>query len=83
MNVDKVADAVFKGVESRIEKAVAPLLERMNGIDKPAILKEILGGDEIRTLVDMEVSASLEELEATAIPAFVKELTGLFNADED
>lgn len=66
MDVEKVADSVFKAVESRIEKAIAPLLERLAFLEAKelpkaeTILAEVLSSDVLRTHAVNEVKAALE-----------------------
>lgn len=60
MDVEKMADAVFKGVEDRIGKALGPILARLDALEAADPIKELLAGDQIKTLVDLEVSAHFE-----------------------
>lgn len=69
MNVDQIADAVFRGVEARLEKAMRPLLERLEALESVEfptasdVAKTILGGDEIATLVDLHVNEAVSKIE--------------------
>jgi hypothetical protein len=72
MDVEQIAEAVFKGVESRIERALGPLLERLEALEQievPAVptaaevAKTILAGDEVATLVDLHVAEAVSKIE--------------------
>src|SRR5690606_10089999 len=72
MDVEQIAEAVFKGVESRIERALGPLLERLEALEQielPAVptaaevAKTILAGDEVATLVDLHVAEAVAKIE--------------------
>lgn len=60
MDVEKMADAVFKGVEDRIGKALEPILARLEAVEAADPLKALLAGDQLKTLVDLEVAAHFE-----------------------
>jgi hypothetical protein len=68
MDIEKLADRVVELVQSRIDKALAPVLERLSAVEAKeipeasAILKSILAGDELATLVNMEVTAAVEAI---------------------
>ena len=69
MDVEQIAEAVFRGVEARLEKALGPLLERLEALEQVEIptasdvAKTILGGDEIATLVDLHVTEAVSQIE--------------------
>lgn len=69
MDNDQIAEAVFRGVEARIEKALGPLMERLEALESIEIpgaadvAKAILGGEEIRTLVDLHVTEAVAQIE--------------------
>jgi hypothetical protein len=72
MDVEQIADAVFRGVEARIGKALEPLLERLEALESieiPAVptaadvARTLLAGDEIKTLVDLHVTEAVEQIE--------------------
>lgn len=72
MDVEQIAEAVFRGVESRIEKALAPVLERiaeLEGVEAPSapsaadVARTILAGDEIKSLVDLHVAEAVSQIE--------------------
>lgn len=65
MDVEKVADSVFKAVELRISKAIEPLFARLEALEARSIpeasdiLKTLLGGEELATLVNLEVTEAV------------------------
>lgn len=69
MDVEQIAEAVFRGVESRIEKALAPVLERLEQLESVEVptasdvARTILAGEEIKTLVDLHVTEAVEQIE--------------------
>lgn len=69
MDVDQIADAVFKGVESRIEKALGPLIERLKQLESAEVptasdvVKTILGGDDLATMIDLHVTEAVSKIE--------------------
>lgn len=69
MDVEQIAEAVFRGVEARLEKALGPLLDRLEALEQVEIptasdvAKSILGGDEIATLVDLHVTEAVSQIE--------------------
>jgi len=72
MDVDESAEAVCRGVEGRIGKALEPLLERLAALEPVEIpvvptaadvAKTILGGEELRTLVDLHVTEAVQQIE--------------------
>ena len=69
MDVEQIAEAVFRGVESRIEKALAPVLERLEQLESVGVptasdvARTILAGEEIKTLVDLHVTEAVEQME--------------------
>lgn len=69
MDVEQIAEAVFRGVEARLEKALGPLLDRLEALEQVEIptasevAKTILGGDEIATLVDLHVTEAVSQIE--------------------
>lgn len=72
MDVEQIAEAVFRGVEARIGKALEPLLERLAALeaveipDVPTaadVARTLLAGDEIKTLVDLHVTEAVEQIE--------------------
>lgn len=80
MDVDKIADGVFKAVDKRISSAVAEVLPRLDELEARSIpeevVKELLSDEKIQTLIDLHVSKAQEE----STSALLSELTGLFNA---
>lgn len=88
MDVEKVADSVFKAVEARISKALTPLLERLEALEAKelpkaeAILAEVLSSDVLRTHAVNEVKSALEanppkdgkDADPISIPDVVSEL---------
>jgi hypothetical protein len=69
MDVEKVADGVFKAVQAHVDKALAPLLERLAALEAKevptaaSIVAEILGGDQLATLVNLEVAEAVSKIE--------------------
>lgn len=69
MDVEQIAEAVFRGVEARLEKALGPLLDRLEALEQVEIptasdvAKTILGGDEIATLVDLHVTEAVSQID--------------------
>ena len=72
MDVEQIAEAVFKGVESSIERALGPLLERLEALEQmevpdvptaAEVAKTILAGDEVATLVDLHVAEAVSKIE--------------------
>jgi hypothetical protein len=72
MDVEQIAEAVFRGVEARIGKALEPLLERLEALESVEIpdvptaadvARTLLAGDEIKTLVDLHVTEAVEQIE--------------------
>lgn len=70
MDVDKIADSIFKRVQERIEIALAPVIERLTAVEAKeipeaaAIIKTILAGDELATLVNLEVTEAVSQIPA-------------------
>jgi hypothetical protein len=68
MDVEKVADGVFKAVQAHVDKALAPLMERLAALEakevptSAAIVAEILGGDQLATLVNLEVAEAVSKI---------------------
>ena len=72
MDVEQIAEAVFRGVEARIGKALEPLLDRLAALESVEIptvptaadvARILLAGDEIKTLVDLHVTEAVEQIE--------------------
>lgn len=72
MDFEKMADKIFQAMQEMIEKAIFPVLERLEALEQveiPAIptasevAKTILGGDEMQTLVDLYVNEAVGQLE--------------------
>lgn len=70
MDVEKIADGVFKAVEDRISKALEPVIARLEAVEAKevpeaaAIIKTILAGDELATLVNLEVTEAISQIPA-------------------
>ena len=70
MDVDKIADSIFKNVQARIDQALAPLIARLEQVEAKeipeatAIIKTILAGDELATLVNLEVTEAVSQIPA-------------------
>lgn len=69
MNVEEVADLIFRKMEDKIAKALEPVVTRLSAIEErevpksSEIIKEILGGDELATLVNLEVTQAVSQIE--------------------
>lgn len=69
MNVEEVADLIFRKMEDKIAKALEPVVTRLSALEErevpksSEIIKEILGGDELATLVNLEVAEAVSEIE--------------------
>lgn len=69
MDVEKIADSLFKALESRIERQIAPLLSRLAVLEErqvpttSQVASEILGSDELSTLVDLHVAEAVAQIE--------------------
>lgn len=70
MDVDKIADSIFKNVQARIEAALSPLVARLEAVEAKEIpeaseiIKTILAGDELATLVNLEVTEAVSQIPA-------------------
>lgn len=70
MDVEKIADSIFKRVQERIDVALAPVIERLTAVEAKeipeasAIIKTILAGDELATLVNLEVTEAVSQIPA-------------------
>ena len=70
MDVEKIADGIFKNVQARIDQALAPLVARLEQVEAKeipeasAIIKTILAGDELATLVNLEVTEAVSQIPA-------------------
>lgn len=69
MTNEEIADRLFQRFDAMLAKAVAPLVERLESLegvavpDAAEVAKTILGGEEIRTLVDLYVSEAVDQIE--------------------
>lgn len=69
MNVEEVADLIFRKMEEKISKALEPVLVRLADVEARAIpesseiISEILGGDQLATLVNLEVTEAVSKIE--------------------
>lgn len=69
MNVEEVADLIFRKMEDKIAKALEPVVTRLSALEErevpksSEIIKEILGGDELATLVNLEVTQAVSQIE--------------------
>lgn len=69
MDVEKVADSIFKSVQDRIEKALSPLAERLTALEAKdipsaaSIVKDVLAADSLATLVDLQVAEAVAQIE--------------------
>lgn len=69
MNVEEVADLIFRKMEDKIAKALEPVVTRLSALEErevpksSEIIKEILGGDELATLVNLEVTQAVAQIE--------------------
>lgn len=69
MNVEEVADLIFRKMEDKIAKALDPVVKRLSALEErevptsSEIIKEILGGEELATLVNLEVTQAVSQIE--------------------
>lgn len=69
MNVEEVADLIFRKMEDKIAKALEPVVTRLSALEErevpksSEIIKEILGGEELATLVNLEVAEAVSQIE--------------------
>lgn len=69
MNVEEVADLIFRKMEDKIAKALEPVVTRLSALEErevpksSEIIKEILGGEELATLVNLEVTQAVAQIE--------------------
>lgn len=71
MNAEEIAAAVLAGVEALLEKRLAPILGRLEGVEARAVpaaedvsaqaVATILGGDGIKSLIDLQVAEYMAE----------------------
>jgi hypothetical protein len=70
MDVEKIADGVFKAVEAKISKALEPVLARLEALEAKevpeaaSIIRTILAGEELATLVNLEVTEAVSQIPA-------------------
>lgn len=68
MDIEKLADSLFKQMEARIAASLAPVLAKLEALEAKEIpkaddiVREILAGDRLETLVDLHVTEAVAAL---------------------
>lgn len=65
MDPEKIAAAIAASVQARVEKAIAPLLARLDALEAkemPDLAGELLASDRLKTLIDLQVTEAVAEI---------------------